>query len=640
MNQALYNFLGGLGFTGTLNERQKAYLLSVVSGAASTANLNDLWVAYGLQQGYGTTIQTIQLNWARANGSTGTTWNDALNGLPLSVPLAGTQLFLNDSQTGGAGGLHAPPYYLAQDAVVAGRLSSIWLRGVPATTATSGSGVAISGADIVSLQGAGSVGTLEQYCPNLTGIWVKPIVTALESITVSSNEFAMGSADGWFLQQALPVSFTAQFGSGTLTPVTIPAGVVGTPYKAFTLTNPSGNTTGSIVMTAFTGQAVFVGINAYTGVPKTAGTLQIVNFAIAGQTTAQWLSGVKNVPWMQALVCTGAIVTTGTNDQSGAVVANRASFRTNYAALFNELNTAGITDPNILAIRPNQNAMNLSGVWEEIWAARATMKKSSIIRLYGPLSTFNTNGWMSDTVHTNDIFNKIWGDAEWNANSLATAYTAVNNGINIRNYSQLATTTLATFNSDVVIAGDFTLTARFYWPASGQAFYICGHSTVFNDYFSINADGSVTTRVGDVPVSTSAGVAVPGFQVLQVVRVGAVVTTSLAGPSGVMTQISSATLSSSNMTLQRMFGNAGAVSKAGFMHSLQIANSTTPYLWNLDQTLDSETITATTGAINALWVNRTISDDFVSSYGYRGGSLINIYDGSRSLGSPTLSWFP
>lgn len=566
---------------------------------------------------------------SRSSGASGST----------QASLQGTQLFLNDSQTGGAGGLHAPPYYLAQDAVAVGKLSSIWLRAVPATTATSGSGVAISGADIVSIQGAGSVGTLEQYCPNLTAIWIKPATTVLESITISSNEFAMGSADGWFLQLATPVSFTAQFGSGTLTPITIPAGTVGTPYKAFTLTNPSGNTTGSIVMTGFTAQAVFVGVNAFTGVAKTASTLQIVNFAIAGQTTAQWLSGVKNVAWIQALICTGAIVTTGTNDQAGTVAADRAAFRTNYAALFNQLNTAGITDPNILAIRPNQNAMNLSGVWEDIWAARATMKASSIIRLYGPLPTFNTNGWMSDSVHTNDTFNKIWGDGEWNANSLATSYASLDNGINIRNYTQLATSTLATFNSDVVIAGDFTLTARFLWPSSSFAFYPCGHSSTFDNFFAINANGSVTTMVGTVQLNTAAGVATPGFQVLQVVRVGSTVTTSLAGPSGVMTQISTGTFNTSNMILQRMCGNAGAVSRAGILSSLKIDNVATPYYWILNQSLDSEVITATTGAINALWVSRDVTDASVSSYGYKGGSLINIYDGSRTLGSPPASWF-
>lgn len=46
-------------------------------------SVNDLWRAYGLQQGYGLELQEIQKNWAIAQGATSTlTWNDAMGTLP------------------------------------------------------------------------------------------------------------------------------------------------------------------------------------------------------------------------------------------------------------------------------------------------------------------------------------------------------------------------------------------------------------------------------------------------------------------------------------------------------------------------------------------------------------------------------
>lgn len=83
MNDSLNRWLTNRGFTGTLNDKQKQYLISVTVGATANDALNDLWVRYGIQQGYGTEIQGIQRNWAIANGSTSTlTWNDAMGSLP------------------------------------------------------------------------------------------------------------------------------------------------------------------------------------------------------------------------------------------------------------------------------------------------------------------------------------------------------------------------------------------------------------------------------------------------------------------------------------------------------------------------------------------------------------------------------
>jgi hypothetical protein len=83
MNDSLYRWLTNRGFTGSLEDAEQQYLVSVVVGATSSDALNDLWLRYGLQQGYGVEIQEIQLNWAIFNGSTSTlTWNDAMGTLP------------------------------------------------------------------------------------------------------------------------------------------------------------------------------------------------------------------------------------------------------------------------------------------------------------------------------------------------------------------------------------------------------------------------------------------------------------------------------------------------------------------------------------------------------------------------------
>lgn len=97
MNDSLYTWLGSMGFTGSLNDRQKQALLLNVVGASSTDSLNDLWLKYGLQEGYGTSIQEIQKNWAISVGAASTgSWNDAMSTLvaafsPLSLFAGGEQ---------------------------------------------------------------------------------------------------------------------------------------------------------------------------------------------------------------------------------------------------------------------------------------------------------------------------------------------------------------------------------------------------------------------------------------------------------------------------------------------------------------------------------------------------------------------
>lgn len=84
VQDALNRYLFSLGFMGSLNDKVKAYLISVTTGATSANAVNDLWIRHGSQQGYGFGIQYTQRSWALANGSVnaGPSWNDRFVGLP------------------------------------------------------------------------------------------------------------------------------------------------------------------------------------------------------------------------------------------------------------------------------------------------------------------------------------------------------------------------------------------------------------------------------------------------------------------------------------------------------------------------------------------------------------------------------
>lgn len=82
MNDSLNRWLTNRGFTGSLNDKVKQYLMSATLLPASF-DVNDLWYELGFANGYGTKIQEIQKNWAIDKGATSTaSWNDAMGTLP------------------------------------------------------------------------------------------------------------------------------------------------------------------------------------------------------------------------------------------------------------------------------------------------------------------------------------------------------------------------------------------------------------------------------------------------------------------------------------------------------------------------------------------------------------------------------
>lgn len=83
MNDSLNRWLTNRGFTGTLDDKIKQYLLTVVVGSSPADSTNDLWIRYGVQQLIPGDIQEIQRTWAKNQGSTSNvTWNGAMGSLP------------------------------------------------------------------------------------------------------------------------------------------------------------------------------------------------------------------------------------------------------------------------------------------------------------------------------------------------------------------------------------------------------------------------------------------------------------------------------------------------------------------------------------------------------------------------------
>lgn len=83
MNDSLNRWLTNRGFTGSLDDKIYAYMLSVVIGSTGKETINDLWTRWGVQNAADGTIQGIQIAWAKAQGCTSTlTWNDAMGTLP------------------------------------------------------------------------------------------------------------------------------------------------------------------------------------------------------------------------------------------------------------------------------------------------------------------------------------------------------------------------------------------------------------------------------------------------------------------------------------------------------------------------------------------------------------------------------
>lgn len=85
MNDSMYRWLTNRGFTGSLEDATKQYLLSVVFGATGEETLHDLWMMWGIQTGLieGAGLQRTQIAWAILQGSESyLTWNDAMGTLP------------------------------------------------------------------------------------------------------------------------------------------------------------------------------------------------------------------------------------------------------------------------------------------------------------------------------------------------------------------------------------------------------------------------------------------------------------------------------------------------------------------------------------------------------------------------------
>lgn len=88
MNEYLYNYLGGQGFTAEdYNDRIKQFLRATIIVNGGTpgvpGSIEDYWLQLASLLGAtSTNVNTIQMEWALSRLSTGTTWNDLMRNLP------------------------------------------------------------------------------------------------------------------------------------------------------------------------------------------------------------------------------------------------------------------------------------------------------------------------------------------------------------------------------------------------------------------------------------------------------------------------------------------------------------------------------------------------------------------------------
>ena len=70
-------------YSGSMNDRQKAYLLDNIVGVVTSNSINDLWFQYLGEQGYDGTLTDRMFDWAGdVSGSTSVSISDRLGALP------------------------------------------------------------------------------------------------------------------------------------------------------------------------------------------------------------------------------------------------------------------------------------------------------------------------------------------------------------------------------------------------------------------------------------------------------------------------------------------------------------------------------------------------------------------------------
>lgn len=495
--------------------------------------------------------------------------------------LSGTQLFLLDSLSAGPGNTKSPVYYIAKEAETAGTLRDIWIRPLLGTIPDTNTGVNSSLSTATT--------TESDYSPSKRVINVDG-TQPLDVLSFVPNEFAWNEATIYFEKNA---------GGGTFDvtePVVQTVDITGTTGSIgkVTITNPNGTALTPIRLSNFTSALNVSGVRTRTS-DITSDYLDVINFAFSGQTTQTYNECVNISDWYTELGITGACINTGTNDSArGYELATD-----DYRALMDELVVVGITGSDVLTIRPNDNSRELGDMWENIRDEYNT-RFASIVRIYGDLSTFQTNGWMlsGDTTHPNETFNAIQANEEYNLNLVALE-DAIDLGIEPNWITEFNNLAYIQFDSTVTISGDFTAQMRV--RMDNRQFYLWDNEGDNRNSFRINTDGSMRLEIDNaITDSPAGGVSQSSWHTLDISRTG---TNFVVNCDGV--EVMNATVSTLDILFTRIGRSAAAYLLRGAVAWFIVDGQ---HKWIMNQNFEDTTIPDLTGSIDAQMIGILDSD--------------------------------
>jgi len=405
----------------------------------------------------------------------------------VDTVLTGSQLFLLDSLTAGVGNTQSPTYFITMLAHNAGRLRNLFTRAFMGFHPDTGTNIASTNGTATSI--SDSIYSPSQSCIEVSGS------TSSEVLIIGNGELNWLSAKIYFEKKPDGGTFSIT------EPVAIDnidtSGALG-EFGSVEIVNPTPTESTTIRLSNFTSSFRFSGALKNIADVQGSDYLDVINFAYSGQTTRDYIL-VRNIAdWYTEMGVTDARIMTGTNDKSQAMIKATSDAR----VLLDDLAVAGVTGNEILLIRPNDTAQELGDMWE-ILRDEYNTRFASVPRIYGDLDTFETNDWMNtgDSIHTNETFNTILADEEYNLN-LVNLEDALDLGVNPHYLTSVSNVTSGVIlDNQVVINGAFSGEVMWYWNGA-TSHYFWGADGL-NDYLGIKSTGIVQFTIdGDTNVST------------------------------------------------------------------------------------------------------------------------------------------
>ena len=520
--------------------------------------------------------------------------------------LKGSYLYILDSLTGGPGSIKPPPRYVAEKAMIDGRLRYIWVRPILASSGATETGI--------STTGTSWAGALSSLTPNGTSL-VHDGVNAGDQLNLTSYLFPFSSVDIKYLETSADNSFDVVIDGETTTVNTQGSeGAIGSA----TISNPNGVSLKTISITNIMGGVTLAGFNVkVSDIPDTGDYIDVINIAIPGKTTQGYNLVTNIVDWYKEFGIDHAVINTGTNDVGQTYTQATSDFR----VVMDGLVSANVPMENVLIIRPNENGRSLGDMWEDIRDEYGT-KFSSIVRIYGNLATFNANNWMAenDRVHPNNTFNEIQAGANYN-NQLVELHDSLNLGVQPEWITEFISTTSINLDSQVLIEGDFEGDVRIKY--TGRSYYIWDNSDSYSNFFYVNDEGSIRLRINGSSYN-SEKVVTNGWHTIGFSRIGSTLTITLND----VEVYSNDSATTDDVRFVRLIRWPGGFSLSGSMGWLHIYSQ---HLWLLNQNHDENSISDSIGNVNAEWVGREDSASNVIKYSIMpSGELLDYHYNQRT----------